>query len=67
MNEHQDRIVLKKGDIFSTVLQTITIPVNTAGIMGKGLALKFKRQYPDIIFTIFFNDFKKHCVFRFKK
>lgn len=52
MNEYEeiisDKIYLKKGDIFSSKLQTITIPVNIAGVMGKGLALKFKKEFPDI-------------------
>ena len=37
-----------KGDILTSDMQTITIPVNTVGVMGKGLALQFKKQFPVI-------------------
>ena len=39
---------LVKGDIFFTELQTVTIPVNLQGVMGKGLALHTKRKFPDV-------------------
>lgn len=35
------------GDIFDTDVQAIVNPVNTVGVMGKGLALAFKQKYPD--------------------
>lgn len=38
-----------KGDIFSSKLQTITCPVNTVGVMGKGLALEFKKTFPGLM------------------
>lgn len=34
------------GNLFNSNAQVIVNPVNTVGIMGKGLALKFKRRYP---------------------
>ena len=45
-----------EGDIFSTPAQTIVNPVNTVGVMGKGLALDFKKRYPEM-----FNRYKKIC------
>lgn len=33
------------------------IPVNTVGVMGKGLALQFKQKYPDI-----FEAYKQDCI-----
>ncbi len=36
------------GDIFKSKAQTLVNTVNTVGIMGKGLALEFKRQFPDM-------------------
>ena len=39
---------LVKGDIFFTELQTLTIPVNLQGVMGKGLASRAKYQFPDV-------------------
>lgn len=34
------------GNIFDSSAQTIVNPVNTVGVMGKGLALEFKKKYP---------------------
>ena len=36
------------GDIFDVRAQTIVNPVNTMGVMGKGLALEFKNKYPEM-------------------
>lgn len=35
-----------QGDIFITDCTYKAIPVNLVGVMGKGLALEFKRRYP---------------------
>lgn len=42
-------ITYLKGDILSSKLQTITCPVNCKGVMGKGLALEFKKTFPDLL------------------
>jgi O-acetyl-ADP-ribose deacetylase (regulator of RNase III) len=42
-------ITYLKGDIFSSKLQTITCPVNCMGVMGKGLALEFKKTFPELL------------------
>ena len=34
------------GDIFQSNAQAIVNPVNTVGVMGKGLALAFKKKFP---------------------
>lgn len=34
------------GDIFESDCDAIACPVNIAGVMGKGLALEFKKRYP---------------------
>lgn len=34
------------GDLFTSGAQTLVNPVNCVGIMGKGVALEFKRRYP---------------------
>jgi len=34
------------GDIFSINIEALVNPVNCVGIMGKGLALEFKKRYP---------------------
>jgi len=35
------------GDIFKSRADVLVNPVNTVGVMGKGLALQFKNKYPD--------------------
>lgn len=40
-------IVFKKGSIFEENVSAIVNPVNCVGVMGKGLALEFKRRYRD--------------------
>lgn len=45
------------GDIFSSRCQTLTNPVNCAGVMGRGLAEEFKRRYPAM-----FEDYRGRCV-----
>ncbi len=35
-----------QGDIFQSSARVLVNPVNTAGVMGKGLALAFKKRYP---------------------
>ncbi len=38
----------RKGDIFDSGCEAITNAVNCIGIMGAGLALAFKRRYPEM-------------------
>lgn len=40
-------IRFEKNDIFKINADLIVIPVNTVGVMGKGLALEFKNKYFD--------------------
>lgn len=39
---------LAEGDMFFSGMQTLTVSVNTVGIMGKGLASRAKHQFPDV-------------------
>lgn len=39
---------LVHGDLFFSGLQTVTISVNTVGVMGKGLASTAKYRFPDV-------------------
>lgn len=39
---------IKDGDIFKSGCNVLVNPVNCVGAMGKGLALKFKKRYPDM-------------------
>ena len=45
-----------KGDIFNSQMETIVNPVNCVGVMGKGLALEYKRRYPAL-----FLSYKSAC------
>lgn len=45
-----------EGDIFQSSAQVLVNPVNTVGVMGKGLAKEFKRRYPDM-----FKQYKTLC------
>lgn len=47
------------GDIFESKMQTLVNPVNTVGVMGKGLALQFKQRYPD-----YFKAYQRACTRR---
>jgi uncharacterized protein YwgA/O-acetyl-ADP-ribose deacetylase (regulator of RNase III) len=44
------------GDLFESTAQTLTNTVNTVGVMGKGIALGFKKRYPDM-----FEDYVRRC------
>lgn len=37
-----------EGNIFDSPAQVIVNTVNTVGVMGKGIALEFKKRYPDM-------------------
>ena len=49
-------IIYKQGNIFNSNAQVITNPVNCVGVMGKGLALEFKKRFPEM-----FLDYKNKC------
>jgi len=44
------------GDMFKSKAQTLVNTVNCVGIMGKGIALEFKKHFPDM-----FEDYVKRC------
>ena len=48
-----------EGNIFDSPAQVIVNPVNTVGVMGKGIALEFKKRYPDM-FTAYRTACEKH-------
>lgn len=49
-------IKIMNGDIFESEAECLVNPVNCVGVMGKGLALEFKRRYPD-----YFVAYKEIC------
>jgi O-acetyl-ADP-ribose deacetylase (regulator of RNase III)/uncharacterized protein YwgA len=53
MNE---KVEVIKGDLFESKAQTLVNTVNCVGVMGKGLALEFKKRYPGM-----YQDYVKRC------
>jgi O-acetyl-ADP-ribose deacetylase (regulator of RNase III) len=49
-------ITYTTGDMFTSKMQMLVNPVNTVGIMGKGLAKHFKIRYPTM-----FTNYKTAC------
>ncbi|MGD9716339.1 MAG: macro domain-containing protein [Sulfuricurvum sp.] len=49
-------ITYVRTNIFESNAQVLVNTVNTVGVMGKGLALKFKQLYPDM-----FASYQKYC------
>lgn len=46
-----ERLFWVDGDMFFSQMQTLTISVNTVGVMGKGLASRARYQFPDVYVT----------------
>ena len=44
------------GNIFDTSMKTLVNTVNCVGVMGKGIALEFKKRFPDI-----YKEYVKLC------
>ena len=49
-------ITVKVGNIFESNASTLVNAVNCVGVMGKGLALEFKKRYPEM-----FRDYVARC------
>ena len=47
---------MTSGDVLKSSAQTLVNTVNCVGVMGKGIALAFKRRYPDM-----FKDYVARC------
>ena len=47
---------VRRGDLFDSSAQTLVNTVNTVGVMGKGVALAFKRRFPEM-----FADYQRRC------
>jgi O-acetyl-ADP-ribose deacetylase (regulator of RNase III)/uncharacterized protein YwgA len=45
-----------QGDMFRSNAQTLVNTVNCVGVMGKGVALEFKRRFPDM-----YRDYAERC------
>ena len=60
-----DNLHLVEGDMFLSRMQTLTISVNTVGVMGKGLASRAKYQFPDVY--VFYQDLCKKGLLKMGK
>jgi len=49
-------ITVKIGDLFSSNARTLVNTVNCVGVMGKGIALEFKKHFPEM-----FKDYVRRC------
>jgi O-acetyl-ADP-ribose deacetylase (regulator of RNase III)/uncharacterized protein YwgA len=49
-------VTTKIGDLLNSDAQTLVNTVNCVGIMGKGIALAFKKKFPDM-----FEDYERRC------
>lgn len=49
--------LMYKQDIFKSGCEALVNPVNTVGVMGAGLALAFKKKYPNN-----FDEYKQKCM-----
>jgi O-acetyl-ADP-ribose deacetylase (regulator of RNase III)/uncharacterized protein YukE len=52
----ESNVTLRSGDLLASRAQTLVNTVNCVGIMGRGIALAFKRRYPDM-----FEDYVRRC------
>ena len=48
--------LVENGNLFDSQMQTIVNPINIVSTMGKGLALEFKKRYPE-----YYQGYKKCC------
>lgn len=49
-------IKVLQGDLFASQAQTLVNTVNCVGVMGKGVALQFKKRFPEM-----FADYERRC------
>jgi len=54
--EENGGITYRHGSIFLSNMQTLVNPVNTVGVMGKGLAKQFANRYPRMA-----REYKEEC------
>jgi len=51
-----DHVDVRQGDLFESSAQTLVNTVNTVGVMGKGVALGFKKRFPEM-----YRDYVRRC------
>lgn len=50
------RLRVREGDLFASKAQTLVNTVNCVGVMGKGVALEFRKRFPDM-----YEDYVARC------
>lgn len=55
-------ISIVSGDLFNADVQTIVNTINCVGIMGKGIALEYKKRYPQMFYR-----YKELCDYKLIK
>jgi O-acetyl-ADP-ribose deacetylase (regulator of RNase III) len=50
------RVTIREGDIFESDAQTLVNTVNCVGVMGKGIALGFRKRFPEM-----HDDYVRRC------
>ncbi len=56
MEQQPTLLSVVHGDLFLSDAQTIVNTVNTVGVMGKGVALEFRKRFPEM-----FQDYRRRC------
>lgn len=56
MTTKNTNVAVLQGDLFESNAQTLVNTVNTVGVMGKGIALGFKKRFPDM-----YADYQARC------
>lgn len=51
------KLIHKEGDIFTSTAQALGHGVNVCGLMGAGIALQFRKRFPDM-----YLEYQKHCL-----
>ena len=49
-------ITVRVGNLFDSSAQTLVNTVNCVGVMGKGIALEFKKRFPEM-----YRDYEERC------
>ena len=49
-------VTVRRGNLFESEAQTLVNAVNTAGVMGKGIAREFKMRFPDM-----YREYAERC------
>jgi O-acetyl-ADP-ribose deacetylase (regulator of RNase III)/uncharacterized protein YwgA len=56
VSSSEGAVVLTSGNLLASSAQTLVNTVNCVGVMGKGVALAFKRKYPEM-----YKDYVRRC------